>query len=155
MRDIIIDLQEADTWKIQLKIAINYISSKDVEEERVMHSKSNNIKFTSYDDANEVVELFSNKKLNPVVTKLFKIPLINCEISLMLTWSNNCLLVAGTAVNQEPTFTVTDTKLYIPVVNLSTQDNIKLLKQLQSGFEITTTWNKYHSKIIEQAKADI
>ena len=155
MRDIIIDLQEADTWKIQLKIAINYISSKDVEEERVMHSKSNNIKFTSYDDANEVVELFSNKKLNPVVTKLFKIPLINCEISLMLTWSNNCLLVAGTAVNQEPTFTITDTKLYIPVVNLSTQDNIKLLKQLQSGFEITINWNKYHSKITEQAKADI
>ena len=155
MRDIIIDLQEADTWKIQLKIAINYISSKDVEEERVMHSKSNNIKFTSYDDANEVVELFSNKKLNPVVTKVFKIPLINCEISLMLTWSNNCLLVAGTAVNQEPTFTITDTKLYIPVVNLSTQDNIKLLKQLQSGFEITINWNKYHSKIIEQVKADI
>ena len=82
-------------------------------------------------------------------------PLINCEISLMLTWSNNCLLVTGTAVNQEPTFTITDTKLYIPVVNLSTQDNIKLLKQLQSGFEITINWNKYHSKIIEQAKADI
>ena len=59
LRDIIIDLQESDTWKIQLTIAINFIYSKDAEEEHVMHSKSNNIKFTSYNDANEVVdELF-------------------------------------------------------------------------------------------------
>ena len=55
MRYIIIDLQNSGTWKIQLTIAINFISSKDAEEERVMHSRSNNIKFTSYIDANEVV----------------------------------------------------------------------------------------------------
>ena len=46
LRDIIIDLQESDTWKIQLTIAINFVSSKDPEEERVMHWKSDNIKFT-------------------------------------------------------------------------------------------------------------
>ena len=56
MRDIIIDLQESDTWKIQLTIAINFISSKDVAEERVMHSDSGNIKFKSYNDANEVFD---------------------------------------------------------------------------------------------------
>ena len=56
---MIIDLQNTDTWKIQLATAINYISSKDAEEERVMHSTSNNINFTSCNDANEVVdELF-------------------------------------------------------------------------------------------------
>ena len=61
LRNIIIDLQNSDTWKIQLTIAINFISSKDAEEERVMHSRSNNIKFTSYNDANEVVdELFES-----------------------------------------------------------------------------------------------
>ena len=43
-------------WKIQLKIAINFISSKDVEEERVMHSKSNNIEFMLYENANEVFD---------------------------------------------------------------------------------------------------
>ena len=59
MRYVIIDLQESDTWNIQLTSAINFISSKDVEEDHIMHSKSGNIKFTSYDDANEVVdELF-------------------------------------------------------------------------------------------------
>ena len=56
MRNIIIDLQNSDTWKIQLTIAINFISSKDAEEERVIHSRSNNIKFISYNDANEVVD---------------------------------------------------------------------------------------------------
>ena len=56
MRDIIIDLQESDTWKIQLTIAINFISSKDVAKERVMHSDSGNIKFASYNGANEVFD---------------------------------------------------------------------------------------------------
>ena len=54
MRDIIIDLQSSDAWKIQLTIEINFISSKDTEEERVMHSTSDNITVTSYNDANEV-----------------------------------------------------------------------------------------------------
>ena len=57
-----INLQKYDIWKIQLTIAINFISSKDVDEERVMHSKSNNIEFfLSYNNANEVVnELFES-----------------------------------------------------------------------------------------------
>ena len=56
-----IDLQDSDTWKIQLTITINFSSSKDAEEERVMHSTSDNIKFKSYKDANEVVdELFES-----------------------------------------------------------------------------------------------
>ena len=58
---IIIDLQNSDTWKIQITIAINFTYSKDVEEEHVMHSRSDNIKLTSYNNANEVVdELFES-----------------------------------------------------------------------------------------------
>ena len=49
-KDIIIDLQNSDTWKIQLTIAINFFSSKDVEEEHIMHSSSININFTSCND---------------------------------------------------------------------------------------------------------
>ena len=68
MRNIIIDLKNSDmensvnnTWKIQLTIGINFISSKDSEEERVMHSRSDNIKFTSCSNANEVFdELFES-----------------------------------------------------------------------------------------------
>ena len=51
-------------------------------------------------------------------------------MSLQLKWSKYCILVAGTATNHNPEFKITDTKLYVPVVTLSTQDNIKLLKQL-------------------------
>ena len=58
MRNIIIDLQNSDAWEIQLTIAINFISSKDSEEERVMHSNSGNIKFTPYSDTNNVIEKF-------------------------------------------------------------------------------------------------
>ena len=54
LRNIIIDLQNSDTWKIQLTIAINFISSKDFEEEHIMNSKSKNIKF--YNDVNEVAD---------------------------------------------------------------------------------------------------
>ena len=61
LRDLIINLQKSGTWKIQLTIAINFISSKDIDEERLMHSKSYNIEFMSYDNANEVTnELFES-----------------------------------------------------------------------------------------------
>ena len=53
---MILDLQNSFTWKIQLTIAINFISSKDVQEDHVMHSRSSNTKFASYNDTNEVVD---------------------------------------------------------------------------------------------------
>ena len=81
-----------------------------------------------------------------------EIPLINCEISPMLTWSKSCFLVADTAANQELTFTITDTKIFVPVVTLSTQDNVKLLKQFESGFRRAFNWNKYQSKKPQQAQ---
>ena len=59
--------------------------------------------------------------------------LINCEINLILTWSDKCVL--SNAAAQETTFTITDRKLYVPLVTLSTQDNAKLLQQLKSGFK--------------------
>ena len=61
MRNIIIDLQNSSAWKIQLTIAINFNFSKDAEEECVIHSRSNSIKFTSSNDEDGVVdELFES-----------------------------------------------------------------------------------------------
>ena len=60
---------------------------------------------------------------------------INSEISLMLTWLEKCSLVLDSATNQEPTFAITDAKLYVSVVILSTQDTVKFLKQLESGLK--------------------
>ena len=66
-----------------------------------------------------------------------EVPLINCEISHTKLGQKKSLLTPDTAANREPTFTITDTNLDIPVVTLSTQDNVKLLKQLESGFKRT------------------
>ena len=71
-------------------------------------------------------------------------PLINCEVNLILTWSKNCVISSATG---ETKFTITETKLYVLAVTLSTQDNAKLLHQLKSGFKSTINWNKYESNI--------
>ena len=74
-------------------------------------------------------------------------PLIN----FVLTWSNRCFIIDNPVDNQGPTFTTTDTKLYVPVATLSTQDNAKLFEQLKSGLKRIINWNKYESKVtIEQ-----
>ena len=62
--DILINLQKSNTWKIQGTIATNFISSKDVDEERVIHLKSNNIEFMSYANANEIVNELSKSLLS-------------------------------------------------------------------------------------------
>ena len=71
-------------------------------------------------------------------------PLINCEVNLILTYSKDCVITNPTGAG---TFEIKDTKLYVPVVTLSTQDNAKLLQQLKSGFRRTINWNKYQSSI--------
>ena len=73
-------------------------------------------------------------------------PLINCEVELILTWSPLCVIIYTDIANQNPTFTITKTNVYVPVVTLSTQDNAKLLPQLKSGFKRTISWNKYLAK---------
>ena len=74
--------------------------------------------------------------------RTLEMPLINCEIHLMLTWSSTCAITNSAGAGS---FAITDTKLYVPVVTLSTQDNAKLLEQLQSGFKRVINWNKYLS----------
>ena len=71
-----------------------------------------------------------------------KLPLINCEINLILTWSADCVISCATGATK---FAIIDTKLYVPVVTLSTQDSEKLLERLKSGFKRTINWKKYQS----------
>ena len=62
-KDIINNLKKSDTWKIQLTIAINFISSIDNDEGRLMHSKSDNIEIIINDEENEIIkELFDSIK---------------------------------------------------------------------------------------------
>ena len=80
-----------------------------------------------------------------------EIPLINCEINLILTWSNKCKLSND---KKTTTFAITDTKVYVPVVTLSTQDNAKLFEQLNSGFKRTINW-KISTKSISRSMKPI
>ena len=62
--------------------------------------------------------------------------LINCEVTLDLNWSENWVIVSTNEEARATAFLITDTKIYVLVVTLSTQDNAKLLKQLTSGINI-------------------
>ena len=84
--------------------------------------------------------------------------MINCKVSLTLTWSEICILTGITtqaaraaqwdnparpAINAptNATFKIRDTRLYVPVVTLSTEDDHNFLEQLKSGFKRTIKWN--------------
>ena len=96
------------------------------------------------------------------------IPLINCEITLILSWYETCVLV-GKALRNAPDpqpnpaiaaiesprdtkFEITDCKLYVPVVTLSFENDNKLLVQLKSGFKSSIKWNKYISQMSNKNK---
>ena len=75
--------------------------------------------------------------------KTVEMPLINSEVNVILTWSSTCVITNSTGAG---TFEITDTKLYVLVVTLSTKENGKLVQQLKSGFKRVINWNKYLSK---------
>ena len=99
--------------------------------------------------------------------KSLNISLINCEVELILTWSKNCVLADMTRRNAQgdnpaivastgSEFKITDTKLYVPVVTLSKENDLKLLEQLKSGFKRTIKWDKYRSQMtIQPQKNDL
>ena len=59
----------------------------------------------------------------------------------------SCVIISTNFANQNPTFTIRETTLHVPLVTLSTQDNANLLPQLKSGFKRTISWNKYLAKL--------
>ena len=87
-------------------------------------------------------------------------PLINCKVELSLNWIENCVLTtAAIGANADATgadsatFKITDTKLYVPIVTLSAEDNAKLSKLLGEGFKRPVYWNKY--KVIDNKVVEI
>ena len=96
-------------------------------------------KITGQTEDNETkeVEIMVPLKYVSNFWRTLEIPLINCEINLMLTWSANCVIVSTDVANQGATFSMTLTKLYVPLLTLSAQDNSKRVQQLKSGFKRT------------------
>ena len=74
-------------------------------------------------------------------------PLINCKIKLNLTWKKDCVLSTGAG---ETVFIINDTKLYVPVVTLSKEDNRDFIEQQNKGFRRSIYWNEYKTKEINK-----
>ena len=96
--------------------------------------------------------------------RALNIPLVSCEVSLELEWNKNCVITsleerqvdAGSPVVRDnspagATLAINDCKLYIPVVTLSKDDEIKLLANLKSGYKREIIWNKYRSQMTTEA----
>ena len=80
------------------------------------------------------------------------LPLIICEMELNLSWTKDCVLVEHNNNITSILFKITNTKLYVLVVTLSINNNIKFLKNIKQGFKRTVSWNKYRSEITTQPK---
>ena len=124
----------------------------------ILNSESFDYKASDINDVKVVVPL---KHLSNFWRHL-DIPLINCEVELILTWFKNCVLIdkstreanydADPNVYQidnpeNATFKIADLKLFVPVVTLSKENDIKLLEQLKTGFKRTIKWSKYRSQM--------
>ena len=106
-------------------------------------SKINITGKTPNDDNEKDVEIMIPLKYLSNFWRTLEMPLINCQVNLTLTWSSTCVITNSTGAG---TFVIEDTKLYVPVVTLSTEEDAKLLQQLKSGFKRVINWNKYLSK---------
>ena len=97
------------------------------------------------------VEMITPLKYLSNFWRTLEMPLSNFEVNLILT-SSSCFVITNST--SAVRFAITDTKLYVPVVTLPTQDNSKFLQQLESGFRRTFNWNKYQSdpKIYAQSR---
>ena len=97
------------------------------------------------------------------------IPLINCQVSLTLIWSENCVITSKATREADPdanpavdkinnptnaTFKIKDTKLYVPVVTLAAENDNKILQKLIIGLKRTIKWSKYRSEMPNQTKSN-
>ena len=85
-------------------------------------------------DGTKNVEIMVPLKYLSNLWRTLEMPLINCEVNLISTRSSTCVIVSTNNANQNAAFSITNTRLYVPVVTLSTQENAKLLQQLKSAF---------------------
>ena len=122
---------------------------KDDPNDNLANSESfkSKVKITGKTPANgntEDVEIIVPLSYLSNFWRTIEMPLINCKVKLLLTWSKDCVIINSEG---EEKFVITETKLYVPVVKLSTQDSAKLLQKLKSGFKRIINWKKYELDI--------
>ena len=109
--------------------------------------KSKLIQGTDNNNVNNVKLVVPLKYVSNFFRSL-EMPLVNCKIDLELTWHKDCMISSANAANgQVVSFMIANTKLYVPIVTLSTKDNTNLTIELNEGFKRTIYWNQYVSKL--------
>ena len=119
------------------------VTDDDIEDSESFKFKKKITGKTPNNDNKKDVEIMVPLKYLSNFWRTLEMPLINCEVNLILAWSSTCIISDS---NGAATFAITDTKLYVPVVTLPTQENTKFFQQLKSGFKRVINWNKYLSK---------
>ena len=132
---------------------------------KITNEEGNQINNPNYNEnksGKKEVEIAVSLKYLRNFWKTLNMPLINCAVSLILCWSENCVItslekraITNTPSDSSPTnaaFKIKETKLYIPVVTLSTKNDKTLLEQLRTEFKRTIKWSKYRSEMTNQTK---
>ena len=127
---------------------------RDDPSDNIVHSESFKLKInktgeTPADGNSKDVQIAVPLKYLRNFWRTREMPLIICEINLILTCFENCVIFSAAA---DTKFAITDTILYAPVIILSTQDNAKLLEQLRCGFKWTINLNKFKPKVSTKRK---
>ena len=125
------------------------------------NARINNPNYNTNNSGKKNAELAIPLKFFGNFWRALNIPLISCEVSLELKWNKNCVITSiqreinldggNTESSTGATLAIKDCKLYVPVVNLSKDDEIKLLSNLKSGFKREIIWNKYRSQMTTEA----
>ena len=103
----------------------------DLEDSKSFNSKIKITRKNPNDNNVKDVEIMVPLKYLSNFWRTLEMPLINCEVNLILKWSSTCVITDSTGAG---TFEITDTKLYVPVVTLSTQKNSKLKLKVKIKF---------------------
>ena len=160
--EIITEMNQIVVWVVIITTNYSIKDSKSFDYKTSVTGKLEG-KNVGKDDVQIVVPL----KYLSNFWRTLAMPLINCEVSLTLAWSKNCVLTIKATRDDDPdadpavdetnnptnvTFEITDCKLYFPVVTLSAENDNKLLEQLKTGFKRTIKWNKYRSEMSNQTR---
>ena len=125
------------------------------------NARINNPNYIANNSGKKSIELAIPLKYFCNFWRSLNIPLISCEVSLELKWNKNCVITSiqrainldggNTEALTDATLSITDCKLYVPVVTLSKDDEVKLLTNLKSGFKREIVWNRYRSQMTTEA----
>ena len=107
---------------------------------------------TPNNDNNKNIEIAVPLRYLSNFWRTLEMPLINCKINLILTWSEHCVI---SSANKKTKYVITDAKFYVPIVTLSTKDNAKLLQQWKSGFKEQLTGININQRFHQKDKIHI